>query len=266
LERREWDAYAAVREEFSKVAWRGYSPEFENPTGSVAVAREWLRRSAAGFVRYNYYVVTDDNAVHASEQALVNLVRATDEFPDDPVVMAGMHNTAPHFDRGKIKLAKTVNGLRSYPTVAMIFQCYPHALYSRYQYPVDAYGLDDRHFFLWCIANKVKHFRVCMDAPFTKSRYQEGGQGPVEERMTKNGLAIARLATDFPKLVGATGTLRLPWQFLLKMQSGHTADRLVGGSMRKEEALTHALPPVTSTRVRVRVRRHSSLTGETHGR
>lgn len=238
-----------------------------NPTGSVAVARELLRTYAMGNARADYYVVTDDNAVHASEAALHNLVRCAHEYrmarptvtvgwgevAHAPVIMAGMHNTAMHFDRGKLKHTKTLYGLRSYPSVAMIFQVYPHDVYSRYAYPANAYGLDDRHFFLWCISIGITDFRVCMDAPFTKSRYQEGGQGDIRSRMLKTGQAIEQLAHDFPILVGATGTLRIPWQFLLAMGTTGTADRLVGGSMRKEEQIVQS----TGTPVRVRRRRSS---------
>lgn len=212
---------------------------YDNPLGSVAVAREKLRRHTTG--RYDYFVVTDDNAVHKSEAALHNLVRACAEYPAN-VVMAGYHNTASHFDRGKIGKATEVNGLRSYPGVAMIFQCYPDTFYSRYVYPEQSFGLDDRHFSLWALKNGMD-FRVCMDAPFTKTRYQEGGQGPVEIRARKTGLAIARLASDFPEYVGAVGTLRIPWQFLLDARAhGMTANRLVGGSMRKENTLNNTGP------------------------
>ena len=248
------DAYAEVRAAHRGIRWIGV----QNPTGSVAVARERLRTFAMRKAEADYYVVTDDNAVHASEAALQNLIRCCHEYEHrvhQPVIMAGMHNTAIHFDRGKIGRAVNTYGLRSYPCVAMIFQTYPHDVYARYAYPADAYGLDDRHFFLWCIAQGITEFRVCMDAPFTKSRYQEGGQGSIRERMVKTGRAIARLATDFPELVGATGTLRIPWQFLLTMGRNGTADRLVGGAMRKESDIVR-----TGTPLVVR-RRHHTVDG-----
>lgn len=213
--------------------------QYSNPRGSVAYARERLRITATITGLYDYYVVTDDNAAHKSSDVLNNLVRAAHEYPAlGHIIMAGYHNTAVHFDRGKIGKAKTVNGLRSYPGVAMILQCYEHRLYNRYEYPWDSYGLDDRHLALWALKQGYG-FRVCMDAPFTKSRYQEGGQGPVEVRAVKTGLAIARLAADFPEYVGAVGTLRIPWQFLLDAREagGMTANRLVGGAMRKENTL-----------------------------
>jgi hypothetical protein len=239
FERKESDAYIAM---LSKTAPLAKIAIYENPLGSVAVAREQLRRIAV-LHRYAYYVVTDDNAVHRSEQALHNLVQCAAEWPTKPVIVAGMHNTAIHFDRTKLHQKEIVNGVTSYPTVAMMFQVYDHDLYKTYTYPEDAYGLDDRHLVLWAISKGVREFRVCMDAPFTKSRYDKkkgevaGGQGTIPERMQKCGLAIARLAEDFPTYVGATGTLRIPWSFILDMVSGYTADRLVGGAMRKAEAI-----------------------------
>lgn len=213
---------------------------YNNPTGSVAVAREHLRKTAVGAHKWQYAVVTDDNATYTID-ALQGLVAATAAYKaiiGRTCIMAGMHNTAPHFDRNLITKKIKVGGYTSYPNVAMIFQCYPMYVYVAYHYPEDAYGLDDRHFFLWAIDSGISDFRVCMDAPYNKSRYQPGGQGSIDERMEKCGKAIARLATDFPRYVGANGTLRIPWQFILKMETGgQTADRLVGGSMRKEAAL-----------------------------
>jgi hypothetical protein len=281
VEKKEWDAYAEIRDAFPTISYTGQGPwwggsarergaspigvfGFDNPSNSVAVARERLRQHVTSQCAYDAYVVTDDNAVHASEAALHNLVRARAEWAVQPCIMAGMHNTAPHFDRGKIPRAVTVHGLRSYPSVAMIFQCYPHDLYAQYRYPSDAFGLDDRHFFLWAIQHGVTQFRVCMDAPFTKSRYQDGGQGDIATRLANNGRAIARLAMDFPRHVGATGTLRLPWQLILDMEKGKMPDRLVAGAMRKEaDLLTGTTPASAAPSVRVRrVRRATPLTKE----
>lgn len=217
------------------IVWYHKFVNYHNPEGSVAVAREYLRRVAVkdGF---DYYVVTDDNAKHKDESTLHNLVQASCLWPNS--IVAGYHNTAAHFDRGKIGKAKERQGIRTYPQVGMILQVYPHDLYAEYKYPADAFGLDDRHLALWALKRGFR-FRVCMDAPFTKSRYQPGGQGPVEARARKTGLAIARLATDFPEYVGARGTLTIPWQFLLDARDagGMTANRLAGGAMRKEGVL-----------------------------
>lgn len=228
--------------------WRGRIVTYDNPAGSVAVAREHLRVAAMEF-SYGFFVVTDDNARYTQE-SLANLVGASRALNMSSTlrVMAGYHNTAVHFDRGKIKYATTTQGYRTYPSVAMIFQCYPRELYEAYTYPPDSYGLDDRHFSLWALT-KGAEFRVCMDAPFTKTRYQAGGQGPLDARAMKTGLAIARLATDFPNLVGAVGTLRIPWQFLLDARAAGqmTGTRLVGGAMRKERDLQR---PTVVVRVR----------------
>jgi hypothetical protein len=249
IEAREWSAY--------RDGVRAYAPQatvelYNNPGGSVALAREHLRMLAVGRRRYDYYVVTDDNARHGHD-ALHALVGCAATWRTLTVVVAGMHNTAPHFDRLKIGKAEMVGGYRSYPQVGMIFQVYPHALYSRYGYPTDAYGLDDRHLALHAYV-KGYDFRVCMDAPFTKTRYQAGGQGTLDERAWKTGMAIARLATDFPAQVGAVGTLRVPWQFLMDARDNGgtvTGTRLAGGAMRKESALQQ----ISTVRVKKVVRR-----------
>lgn len=217
------------------IANRATIIQYDNPTGSVAVAREYLRRNAVKRSP-DFYIVTDDNAKHKSFDVLVALVRCAAAWPK--TIVAGYHNTAAHFDRGKIGKAEDRDGTRSYPQVGMILQVYDHELYTKYNYPAEAFGLDDRHLALEALRSGW-NFRVCMDAPFTKSRYQPGGQGPVESRARKTGLAISRLARDFPEYVGAVGTLRIPWQFLLdaRAHGGITANRLVGGAMRKETAL-----------------------------
>jgi len=253
IEHSEKRVYADALPDFNKIKPIFYS----NPLGSVALAREQLRIAATCARtyggdgtpkrKYDFYVVTDDNATF-DRDSLHCLVHAAATSKPKPVIMAGMHSTAPHFDRGAIAKGTwthppiaEMNGreVRSYATVAMIFQCYPHSLYAQYRYPPDAFGLDDRHFILWCVSQGLTRdrFRVCMDAPFSKSRYQAGGQGALTARIKKNGAAIARLAADFPDLVGMAGTLPLKWQFMFKYLAGETADRLPGGSMRKEARL-----------------------------
>lgn len=222
--------------------------QYGNAKGSVAVARERLRKHALVATDWDYFVVTDDNAVF-TEVSVRNLVTAAAEYPSQPCIMAGMHNTAPHFDRHRIADSKQViNGLTSYANVGMIFQVYPRAVYRDFQYPPESFGLDDRYFCLWAIHRGITNFRICMDAPFSKNRYAEGGQGTTPERAEKCGRAIACLAAAFPAMVGATGTLRIPWQLILDMQRGKVPDRLAGGAMRKESALK-------DKRVRVRVRK-----------
>jgi len=212
---------------------------YENPEGSVGVARESLRQYAlAAFPDVQWFVLTDDNATYTKE-SLDNLVRSADEWQTHAgrtTFMAGMHSTAPHFDRHAIAKGKeTVNGLTSYPTVSAIYHAVPRKWYQRYEYPDRCFALEDRHMFMCGIKAGMRFgdFRVCMDAPFSKSRYQQGGQGSIEERMFKCGWSIEQLAHDHPEFVGARGTFPTPWQFILDMASGHTADRLIGGAMRK---------------------------------
>lgn len=227
-----------------------YRVTYQNTEGSVAVAREELRRTVcAHATSYRYVVVTDDNARYTQE-ALHKLVATADSLPsrgytkagdDRWNIVAGMHGTAEHFDRGRIGAAETHGGFRSYHQFGMIFQVYPMGLYRDYHYPEDAYGLDDRHLILWAMNRGLPAgaFRVAMDAPFTKARYMPGGQGTPIERAIKCGKGIARLAMDFPLLVGAKGTFPIAWQMALALRDGKTVDRLAGGAMRKENALVH---------------------------
>jgi hypothetical protein len=213
---------------------------YKNPTGSVAVARECLRQEVVSQRRadYRYVVVTDDNARY-SQESLFTLVSTAATLPVQPCIVAGMHSTAMHFDRGRLHTQETHCAFRSYQQFGMIFQCYPMGLYREYTYPPDAFGLDDRHLILWALHRGLpeRAFRVAMDAPFTKARYMAGGQGTPLERAVKCGKGIARLASDFPLFVGATGTLPIKWRTALALRDGLTVDRLAGGAMRKESAL-----------------------------
>lgn len=215
--------------------------KFNNDEGSVGIAREYLRSDAlASGANYDFFVMTDDNAKY-TEDALYKLVRATAEcqrIEKHPVFMAGMHGTAPHFDRGAIEKTKhTVAGLQLYRNVGAIFHCVDTAWMASYEYPPDCFALEDRHLFMTAISRGDTDFRICMDAPFTKTRYQEGGQGDIKKRMWNCGRSIERLARDFPEYVGAKGTFPTPWQFIISMANGATADRLVGGAMRKGESI-----------------------------
>jgi hypothetical protein len=205
--------------------------------GSCGIAREELRRVALSR-GVRYAVMTDDNA-RFTEQSLTNLIRATHDWTHahGMTFMAGMHGTAAHFDRGKIADQTRYKGLRSYPQIGMIFHCVAMDWLRNYSYPGDCFALEDRHMIFTAIRHGIREFRVCMDAPFTKSRYSEGGQGSIEDRMWKCGKSIERLAHDFPKYVGARGTFPTPWSFIMQMEDGHTADRLPGGAMRTADRL-----------------------------
>lgn len=219
--------------------------QFNNPEGSVGIAREALRHAALHLDRYAYLVMTDDNA-RFTEESLYTLVAGTasiERWEERTVFVAGMHGTASHFDRGAIaKTRHTVCGYKGcfnfYKAVGAIFHCINADWMKTYQYPRDCFALEDRHLFLTAITRGDTEFRICMDAPFTKSRYQAGGQGDIPKRMWNCGRSIERLAHDFPTQVGAKGTFPTPWQFIISMARGATADRLVGGAMRKGADIT----------------------------
>ena len=235
IEHREIDSYKPFMEENPSVNYVFY----HNPEGSVSFARQQLKCSADLSSNADTYVFTDDNAVY-SKESLQTLLNAYRDFSEHSglCVMAGAHSTSEHFDRNRRKLMESHGSTRSYPQPAMIFYCVGRYLCRDYVFPHDTYGLDDRHFFLWMMSKGVRNFRVCPDAPYSKSRYQKGGQGTVEERMVKCGRAIEKISRDFPEWAGSTGTLRLPWQLILDTLSGKTPDRLAGGAMRSETKLT----------------------------
>lgn len=211
---------------------------YSNKEGSVGVAREKLRLAATR-EQYDYYVATDDNA-RFNEYAINALVQSTEAWrvkTGKLTLACGMHSTAPHFDKNLILQKQTVGGWTTYPGVGFIFHWMPHAWYARYTYPGGCFALEDRHMMLSAIDAGHTEFRVCMDAPYSKSRYQEGGQGNIQKRQWNCGKSIEQLAHDFPMYVGARGTFPLPWKFILQLRAGVKVDRLLGGAMRKGDAL-----------------------------
>ena len=232
IEHREMFEYKSFCEEHSLVHYVFY----HNPEGSVSFARQQLKCEAEMNPNYQRYVFTDDNAIFTYD-SLIMLLRAHKAYRK-PCVMAGAHATSPHFDRNRRKLMEVVGGYKSYPQPGMMFYCVARSLCDDYVFPHDTFGLDDRHFYLWLMDQGVRDFRICPDAPFTKSRYQEGGQGSIKERMMKCGRAIEKIARDYPRWAGSTGTLRLPWQSIFDTLSGKTLDRLAGGAMRSETKLS----------------------------
>ena len=212
---------------------------YHNPMGSVSVARQQLKCHADMDYGVKRYVFTDDNAVF-TKTSLYTLIQAHSDFiakNKRPCVMAGAHPTSEHFDRHSRKKMGKHKSTKSYAQPAMIFYCVSAKDCEDYVFPHDTYGLDDRHFFLWLMKKGVRDFRVCPDAPYSKSRYQKGGQGTIEERMGKCGIAIEKISRDFPEWAGSTGTLRLPWKLILDSIDGKTPDRLAGGAMRSETKL-----------------------------
>jgi hypothetical protein len=235
IEHREIDDYQEFMDENPDCHYVFY----HNPLGSVSFARQQLKCHVDMNHGHRHLIFTDDNAVF-TEKSLRMLLKSFEAYKRStkrPCVMAGAHSTSEHFDRNSRKEMETHDGYQSYPQPAMIFYCVGQRDAWNYVFPPDTYGLDDRHFFLWLMKQGIRDFRVCPDAPYSKSRYQKGGQGTIDERMVKCGRAIEKIARDFPKWAGSTGTLRLPWKLILDSIDGKTPDRLAGGAMRSETKL-----------------------------
>jgi|TARA_R100001086_G_scaffold167791_1_gene91132 hypothetical protein len=235
IEHRERDDYQEFMDENPDCNYVFY----HNPMGSVAFARQQLKCHADMNHAHRRLIFTDDNAMFTHE-SLRMLIRSYNDFKrvnKRSCVMAGAHPTSEHFDRNSRKKIDEHKETKSYAQPAMIFYCVGQRDAWNYVFPHDAYGLDDRHFFLWLMDNGIRDFRVCPDAPYSKSRYQKGGQGTIDERMVKCGRAIEKIARDFSKWAGSTGTLRLPWKLILDSIDGKTPDRLAGGAMRSETEL-----------------------------
>src|SRR6478752_9483203 len=231
LEKIEWEQYKWMDSPLDRPggARNHYRLLYDNPTGSVGVAREELRQFALiEFPDAQWFVLTDDNAKYTEDSVirLVNAAESVSRYYKREIFMAGMHSTAPHFDRHAItKSQNTIDGYRTYAAVGAIYHAVPRSWYERYAYPPRCFALEDRHMFMSAIKAGFRYgdFRVCMDAPFSKSRYQAGGQGNIAERMIKCGWSIEQLAHDHPEYVGAKGTFPTPWHFILDMPAGATA-------------------------------------------
>ena len=253
IERRETTVYRDVRQYVGDKCSYIY---YENDEGSVGIAREMLRQEAVKH-GYDWYVATDDNARYTSE-SLTHLVQAAEAWrlkTKKVTFVCGMHSTAPHFDRNLIKHKEVVDGWTTYPGINFIFHAIHNDWYAKYSYPAGCFALEDRHMMLSAINAGHTEFRVCMDAPYSKSRYQPGGQGDINKRRWNCGRSIEQLAHDFPLDVGVRGTFPLPWQMIMKLRAGVVVDRLMGGAMRKEAALER---PVGKLKVKVRKRTNVS--------
>lgn len=241
IQKDEWRAYRQAIPDLDKVT----VVAFHNPEGSVAIAREQLRQKATAD-RYDWYVATDDNA-RFTEEGVRALIQSADAYQEQTrklTFMAGMHSTASHFDRHAIARGiKAVGGYRSYAAPGFIFHTIPHAWYAKYAYPPGCFALEDRHMMFAAIRAGHREFRVCMEAPFSKKRYDgardknPGGQGNIAKRRWNCGRAIEQLAHDFPEYMGVKGTWPTPWKAIFQYADGAQLDRLVGGAMRKGEKL-----------------------------
>lgn len=213
----QWAAYRKVRKAFKKVTYIS----IVNPYGSTVVSRESLRKYATE-LRYNFYICADDNT-HYQEQSLINLVNASAAYNQRHglTVVGGMQGSTnmkakpTRFDETYAKRSgHTVGGFRFYEKIAMMFWCFPHELYSKFQYcDLEAQknpgAMEDHTAALNCLKLGAC-FVTCMDAPFVKKRFQKGGSGNFTERAKKIGLGWIRLGRLFPEYMAE---VRMVWPY-----------------------------------------------------
>jgi len=205
IENAEAKKYQKVVKEFKRITWVRY----DNAVASGTLAREELRKAATA-VRYDRYVVTDDNT-RFTERSLLNLVKASFVYPTQPCIVAGVHGTAEHFDAGRIKRTlETHEGLRFYKKRSAMYWALPHRFYSKMRYTVDEGCMDDVQVTFAAFDQGITAQVVCMDAPFAKKRYNPGGYGGINERVRKVGLALVRFAKTHPHYM-AKVRVTFPW-------------------------------------------------------
>ena len=246
VEGRERREYEALENEFPNISWMDY----DNPTGSIGVAREYLRAEAMTHGKFDYVVPTDDNA-EFSLNSLAALVRCAHEFPTESksgTVSHGYHAIQKFFQQGKEgkRLHESVvHTIRSYEGVSHIYWCIPAKLYKKYQYPADCFTYDDRHLSFWLLSLPAPPtMRVCVDAEFSKTRHKVGGSGSLEERLVKCGKSLIPLARDFPLFMGSDGVNVVRWKFIMKLSQGFMYEkRPPRGSRQSAEAALAAMVP-----------------------
>jgi hypothetical protein len=142
---------------------------------------------------------------------LANLFRASEVYPIQPCIVAGMHGTAEHFDSSRIKRTTEVHaGLRFYKKRSAMFWCLPHEFYSKMRYTIDEGCMDDVQVTFAAFDAGITAQVVCMDAPFSKKRYHPGGYGGIGERVRKVGIAIQRFAKTHPAYMEKV-RVTFPW-------------------------------------------------------
>jgi hypothetical protein len=198
---------------------------YQNPFGSTCVVREYLRQAAV-HDGHDVYICADDNT-HYQKQSLDNLVRASMVYNSGgrgPAVVGGMQGSTSmaakptRFDEAYAKKSgHTIDGLRFYRKIGMMFWAFPHELYSRIRYiekpfppRVNPGAMEDHTAALGCLKLGCTTFVVCMDAPFQKKRFQKGGSGNPVARAQKIGHAWYRLGELYPDYMGE---VRMVWPY-----------------------------------------------------
>ena len=201
------DTYVGIekQEEYLYKEWRTDHGDkcnivwISNPEGMHGNAREPLRKAACE-VGYKRYFSTDDNS-NFSVKSLENLLLASEIEPDSTMSGIGQPPLwhAKNISEGnKYNLnGREITTFEAFSTVHWVI---PDFLYSEFEYPKDCFN-DDVYFALWCISKKkFYNFRMCLEAPFSKKRFELGGNGTSQERLKKMALGMYQLASDFPDL------------------------------------------------------------------
>jgi hypothetical protein len=196
IENREMDLYDLWHRTFGA---RATIVLLDNPDGYAGNAREVLRLATKG--RFQRYFLTDDNArfspksfeILLEAQSLEGCIMSGLGQPElwykDAIAVGANYETA----LGKITT------FTSYSVVHWII---PAALYDRFIYPPDIM-FDDNYFALWCILReKYTTFRGCLQAKYSKKRFEPGGHGDGAERLAKMGTGMIQLARYFPEAAG----------------------------------------------------------------
>ena len=173
-----------------------------NPKGFVGNAREQLRHAVAKS-GYKRYLLTDDNSRFNSKSLqMLLLAQAT-----EGCIMEGMGQPSLwHQDAIAAGKEYDISGQRfttfvAYSTVHWVV---PSSLYDEFTYPVDCFN-DDVYFALWSITTQgYTSFRMCLEAKYSKKRFEPGGNGSGNERLKKMALGMYQLATDFPQVADNT--------------------------------------------------------------
>lgn len=185
---------------------------YENDLHSCGRAREQLRQAAMRRRNpaYDYFVTGDDNMALDSEETLNNLVLCSHEWQSRGLTLvSGLSRFKKYFDRNRKKPDLRVdNGFTTFEGVGMILMCIPRTFYRNYSYPDGMFACEDRHLILSAMRAGATHFRICEDAIFDKRRHQKGGQGSAERRQFNQGMGFAKLANDFPYVMGQSAAGR----------------------------------------------------------
>lgn len=224
IEAKEKELYRPWRNKYGSkctIVW------INNPEGIVGNAREQLRQAAVSKQEFEAYFLTDDNA-NFSQSSLENLITAYYlENLSEPCIVSGLGQPALWHQEAisegtvfELSDQKTITTFRSYSTVHWVI---PDFLYSKFSYPKDCFN-DDVYFALWAILRMdFTNFKSCLEAKYTKKRFEPGGSGNKYERLLKMIGGMKMLAEDFPEVATSDWMkTSFKWKQILDYKKGIT--------------------------------------------